>query len=66
MDVAVVRLDGKKVGTVDAVAARAVAGLPESEEESTGLPSWAWIVFGVAVLISAVLGALAIGVHRRE
>ena len=66
LGVAIVRLDGKKVGTVDAVAARAVAGLPESEEESTGLPSWAWIVFGVAVLISAVLGALAIGVHRRE
>ena len=64
--VAVVRLDGEKVGTVDAVAARAVVGLPESEEESTGLPSWAWIVFGVAVVISIVLCALALGVHRRE
>jgi D-alanyl-D-alanine carboxypeptidase (penicillin-binding protein 5/6) len=63
---AVVRLDGKKVGTVETVAARDVAGIPEPEAESTGLPSWAWIVFGVATLIAAVLGALAIGVHRRE
>ena len=64
--VAVVRLDGRRVGTVDALAARSVAGLPEADEEPTGLPTWAWIVFGVAVLISLVLGALAFGVHRRE
>ncbi len=64
--VAVVRLDGQRVGEVDAVAARSVAGLPEPEARSAGLPTWAWIVFGVAVLISLVLGLLAAGVHRRE
>jgi D-alanyl-D-alanine carboxypeptidase (penicillin-binding protein 5/6) len=64
--VAVVRLDGERVGEVDALAGRAVVGLPEAEERSTGLPTWAWIVFGGAVLISVVLGLLAAGVHRRE
>ena len=66
LGVAVVRLDGQRVGEVNVVAARAVAGLPEAEERSTGLPTWAWIVFGGAVLISLVLGALAAGAHRRE
>ncbi|MDX6587893.1 MAG: hypothetical protein QOI31_2366 [Solirubrobacterales bacterium] len=66
MGVAVVRLDGERVGQVDAVAGRAVVGLPEAEERSTGLPMWAWIVFGGAVLISLLLGLLAAGVHRRE
>ncbi len=64
--VAVVSLDGRRVGEVDAVAARAVAGLPEAEEGSSGLPMWALVVFAGAVVISAVLGALAFGAHRRE
>jgi D-alanyl-D-alanine carboxypeptidase (penicillin-binding protein 5/6) len=64
--VAVVRLDGQKVGEVDAVASRTVAGLPEPEEESSGLPSWAWIVFGGAFALALLLGTLAIRAHRRE
>ncbi len=65
--VARISVDGEKVGKVEALAARSVAGLPEdTDTDGAGLPSWAWVVFGGAVLISIVLGALAIGVHRRE
>ena len=63
--VAAVRLDGRDIGRVDAVAARDVAGLPEAEESSGGLPPWAWIVFGVAALLAAILGCLAFLAHRR-
>ena len=64
--VAVVRLDGQKVGEVDALAVRAVAGLPEPEQNDTGLPAWAWIVFGAAAAMALLFALLAIRVHRRE
>ncbi len=59
-----VLLDGRKVGAVDALAARTVTA--EAEERSAGLPSWAWIVFAGAGLVAAVLAALAISAHRRD
>ena len=65
--VARVSLDGEPVGKVEAVAARTVAGLPEQEEAARGgLPTWAWIIFAGATVVSVVLGLLAAGVHRRE
>jgi serine-type D-Ala-D-Ala carboxypeptidase (penicillin-binding protein 5/6) len=64
--VAAVRLDGQKVGEVDALAVRAVAGLPEPERNDTGLPAWAWIVFGVAAAVALLFALLAVRVHRRE
>lgn len=65
LGVAVVRLDGRKVGKVDAVAARAVAAPLEDESANrAGVPSWVWLVLSGAVLVSAILAALAIGTHR--
>ena len=63
---AVVRLDGRKVGEVDAVAGRTLAGLPSEPADDAGPPSWVWFALGGAVLVSAILLGLAIGVHRRE
>ncbi len=64
LGVGVVRLDGERVGEVEAVASRDVAGIPESEEADSGLPSWAWIAFGGAAAMALLLGALAIRAHR--
>ncbi|MDQ2675840.1 MAG: D-alanyl-D-alanine carboxypeptidase [Actinomycetota bacterium] len=61
-----VRLDGRRVGTVRALASRSVAGLPEGREDTAGAPRWVWISLGAAVLVSALLGALAVASHRRE
>ena len=66
MGMASVLVDGRRVASVDAVASRAVAGLPDAEDESTAVPRWVWIVFGAAVAVSAALGALAIRTNRRE
>jgi D-alanyl-D-alanine carboxypeptidase (penicillin-binding protein 5/6) len=66
LGVGVVRLDGERVGEVEAVASRDVAGIPESEEADSGLPSWAWIAFAGAAAVALLLGALAIRAHRGE
>lgn len=62
---AVVRLDGRRIGEVEALAARSVAAPPEPEEESL-LPAWAWLVLGVAGLAAVVLGAFALANSRGE
>jgi serine-type D-Ala-D-Ala carboxypeptidase (penicillin-binding protein 5/6) len=58
--VATVTLDGKEVGDVAVVAARTIAAPPE-----TGLPTWAWGVFGVAGVIALGLATAAVVVARR-
>jgi serine-type D-Ala-D-Ala carboxypeptidase (penicillin-binding protein 5/6) len=66
LGVGVVRLDGERVGEVEAVASRDVAGIPESEGAEAGLPTWAWVAFGGAAAAALLLGALAIRAHRSE
>jgi serine-type D-Ala-D-Ala carboxypeptidase (penicillin-binding protein 5/6) len=57
---ATVTLDGREVGQVEVVAARAVAAPAE-----TGLPSWAVIVFAGAGIVSLGLASAAVVVARR-
>jgi D-alanyl-D-alanine carboxypeptidase (penicillin-binding protein 5/6) len=64
--VAVVKLDGTRVGTVDAVTARNLPGLPEAAVGGQGLPSWAWIVFACAGILALFLLGMAIRAHRRD
>lgn len=61
---ATVRLDGRRVGTIDALAARSVAGLPASRSEGESVPSWVWFAFGGAVFASLLLGGLAVRASR--
>jgi serine-type D-Ala-D-Ala carboxypeptidase (penicillin-binding protein 5/6) len=65
--VAQVRLEGEEVSRVDVVATESIAGLgPDAgAPDEAGPPSWVWAALGGAVLISGVLAAMAIGVHRR-
>ncbi len=57
---ATVALDGREVGEVAVVAARAVAAPAE-----TGLPTWAWVAFAGAGLVALALATTAIVVARR-
>jgi D-alanyl-D-alanine carboxypeptidase (penicillin-binding protein 5/6) len=59
---ATVTLAGEDVGTVEVVAARAVAAPPSSDD---GLPGWAVAVFAGAGVVSACFAAAAIVVARR-
>lgn len=63
----VVRLGGRKVAEVNALASRAVAAPREpSSADGGGLPPWAWVVFAGAGFVAAVLAGVAIAVHRRR
>lgn len=62
---AVVRLDGRKVGEVEALAPRAVAA-PAELDEKNSLPMWAWLVLGAAGVVAIILGARALASSRNE
>ncbi|MDQ3728982.1 MAG: serine hydrolase [Actinomycetota bacterium] len=62
---AAVRLDGRRVGEVEALAARAVAA-PPAADEGGSLPGWAWLVFGVAGAAALLLASLAVASRGGE
>lgn len=59
-----VLVDGRKVGRVEGLAARAVSASPDPGQEPSGLPGWAVATLAGAAIVGLGLGGLAIAKAR--